>query len=77
MDDEEENALLQYCFGDIYGENYGFRTVIEFDEECEEGEVDCDLNLEDENIRGEEQFTNRRPEEFTSRGNINSYENFN
>ena len=53
---------MQYCFGDIYGENYGFRTIVEFDESCEEGVncdcedgVDCEL-LEEGGIRGDEQF---------------------
>ena len=60
VDEEEENVLLQYCFGDIYGENYGFRTVVDFDEICEEG-VDCDLNLDEGNVSSEDEFTTARP----------------
>ena len=47
MDDEEdlneadENVLLRYCFVDIYGPNFGFRTLIEVAEVCEEGRI-CD-----------------------------------
>ena len=36
LDEGEENALLRYCFEDIYGPNFGFRTLVEFDEVCEE-----------------------------------------
>ena len=44
LDDEEENVLLQFCFGELYGPNYGVRTIIEFDEigDCDEEGVDCD-----------------------------------
>ena len=45
LNDEEVNPLLAYCYEELYGENYGFRTVIEFDNECIE-EIDC--NDEDE-----------------------------
>ena len=44
LDDQEEtddefdtNVLTDFCFGDIYGPNYGIRTFLEFEEECEEG----------------------------------------
>ena len=47
LDESEENALLQYCFEDLYGANYGFRTLVAYDEayECIEG-VTCDSNGE-------------------------------
>ena len=38
LDEEEENALLRYCFSDIYGPNFGFRTLVEFSEVCEDEE---------------------------------------
>ena len=38
LDEEEENALLRYCFADIYGPNFGFRTLVEFSEVCEDEE---------------------------------------
>ena len=44
FDDQEEdddefdtNVLTDFCFGDIYGPNYGIRTFLEFEEECDEG----------------------------------------
>ena len=43
LDQEEENALLRYCFADIYGPNFGFRTLVEFNEVCEEGQGCDDL----------------------------------
>ena len=43
LDQEEENALLRYCFADIYGPNFGFRTLVEFNEVCEEGQSCDDL----------------------------------
>ena len=43
LDQEEENALLWYCFADIYGPNFGFRTLVEFNEVCEEGQSCDDL----------------------------------
>ena len=36
--DEEPNVLLEFCFPDIYGPNFGFSTLIEFEEECIVGE---------------------------------------
>ena len=38
LNEEEENALLRYCFADIYGPNFGFRTLVEFSEVCEDDE---------------------------------------
>ena len=46
-DDSETNVLTDYCFGDIYGPNYGIRTFIEFEEECEEGST-CIADIEPE-----------------------------
>ena len=36
-DDMDTNILTDFCFGDIYGPNYGIRTFLEFEDECEEG----------------------------------------
>ena len=46
-DDFETNVLTDYCFGDIYGPNYGIRTFIEFEEECEEDST-CVADIEPE-----------------------------
>ena len=58
VDQEEENVLEQYCFADLYGPNFGFRSLLEYEKECEEGsecqkdldafpdEDDLDLDLE-------------------------------
>ena len=43
LEQDEENALLRYCFADIYGPNFGFRTLVEFNEVCEEGQSCDDL----------------------------------
>ena len=47
--DSESNVLIDYCFGQIYGPNYGIRTLLEFEEECEEG-VTCaeDIDASDD-----------------------------
>ena len=45
--DSETNVLTDYCFGEIYGPNYGIRTFIEFEEECEEGST-CIADIEPE-----------------------------
>ena len=47
--DSENNILIDYCFGQIYGPNYGIRTLLEFEEECEEG-VTCaeDIDASDD-----------------------------
>ena len=56
VDESEQNALLQYCFADLYGANYGFRTLLEYDEECTEGAT-CDSNGESiENGEGDHSF---------------------
>ena len=36
IDEEEENVLNQYCFEDLYGPNFGFRSLLEYEKECEE-----------------------------------------
>ena len=54
-DDSGNNILVEYCFGEIYGPNYGIRTLLEFEEECEEG-VNCaedmDVNDDENSIPG-------------------------
>ena len=59
-DDSGNNILVDYCFGEIYGPNYGIRTLLEFEEECEEG-VDCaeDIDVNDEEISNPGNITNR------------------
>ena len=37
MKDTSTNILVDYCFGEIFGKNYGIRTFLEYEEECEEG----------------------------------------
>ena len=45
-DDEiETNILTEYCFGEIYGPNYGIRTLLEFEEECNEGST-CSADID-------------------------------
>lgn len=62
LDEEEENALVQYCFSDLYGPNFGFRTRVDFEEQCEVG-VDCESNLEeDENDDEEQSFAEEKGE---------------
>ena len=34
IDSQEYNVFLEYCFPDIYGPNFGFSTLIEFEDEC-------------------------------------------
>ena len=36
-EDSEDNVLINYCFGPINGPNYGVRTLITYEEQCEEG----------------------------------------
>ena len=38
FDDFDDNPLLRYCFSEQYGDNYGFRTLLEYEEECTIGE---------------------------------------
>ena len=38
FDDFDDNPLLQYCFSEHYGDNFGVRTLMEYDEECTIGE---------------------------------------
>ena len=52
-DDFDTNILTDFCFGDIYGPNYGIRTFLEFEEECEEGstcvkDIDIDSPTEED-----------------------------
>ena len=54
-DDEfDTNVLTDFCFGEIYGPNYGIRTFLEFEEECDEGstcseDIDSDSAI-DQNL---------------------------
>ena len=62
LDESEANVLLEFCFADLYGANYGFRTIIEYDEECIEG-VTCDAtgeSIEDENGNGRHTLKNKK-----------------
>ena len=43
--DSENNILIDYCYGEIYGPNYGIRTLLEYEEECEEG-VNCSEDID-------------------------------
>ena len=43
----EDNILVNYCFGEILGPNYGIRTLLEYEEECEEG-VTCEEDIDGE-----------------------------
>ena len=45
-DDFESNILINYCFGEIYGPNYGIRTLLEYEEECEEDECSEDIGVD-------------------------------
>ena len=52
-DDFDTNILTDFCFGDIYGPNYGIRTFLEFEEECDEEstcaeDIDIDTPTEEE-----------------------------
>ena len=42
---EEESILNKYCFGDIYSSRFGFRSLLEYEKECEEGS-DCQRNID-------------------------------
>ena len=48
----DDNILIDYCFGEINGPNFGIRTLIEYEEECEEGAT-CG---EDINVEAEDDF---------------------
>ena len=43
----EDNFLVKYCFGAIFGPNYGLRTLLEYEEECQEG-FSCETDIENE-----------------------------
>ena len=66
-DDSETNVLTDYCFGDIYGPNYGIRTFIEFEEECEEDST-CIAYIEPESNNeidtDEDEIEDRIPRNF-------------
>ena len=47
QDSSEDNILVNYCFGEILGPNYGIRTLLEYEEECVEGET-CDEDIDSE-----------------------------
>ena len=61
FDDEVDNPLLSYCFEELYGNNYGVRSFIEFEDTCNEDVEDCladeepianeDLVLIESNVR--------------------------
>ena len=42
----ENNVLINYCFDEIYGPNYGIRTLLEYEEECEEGECSANIGVD-------------------------------
>ena len=42
LDSQEYNVFLEYCFPDIYGPNFGYSTLIEFEDECIVGETCTD-----------------------------------
>ena len=55
-EEEEENVLNQYCFEDLYAANFGFRSLLEYEKECEE-DSECQQGLDafaDENDDEEE-----------------------
>ena len=43
----EDNLLVSYCFGAILGPNYGMRTLLEYEEECQIGTT-CVEDIENE-----------------------------
>ena len=45
IDNDEENVLNQYCFEDLYGANFGFRSLLEYEKECEE-DSECQVGLD-------------------------------
>ena len=64
-EDSEDNVLINYCFGPIMGPNYGVRTLIEYEEECEEGTT-CADDITPSDDGSETENTNL----FSDRGNI-------
>lgn len=44
-DEDDENVLNQYCFEDLYAANFGFRSLLEYEKECEEGS-ECQQGLD-------------------------------
>ena len=53
-EDVDTNILVDFCFGEIYGKNYGIRTFLEYEEECQEG-VTCapDINVDTDDNESE------------------------
>ena len=56
-DETEVNALVEYCWGEIYGKNYGIRTLLEYEQECEnaatcneDNDINVSVNVEERNI---------------------------
>ena len=47
--------FLEYCFPDIYGPNFGFSTLLEFEVECIVGES-CTENGESIDVEEEQEF---------------------
>ena len=45
VDGEDENWFLQYCFPEYFRTDYGFRSFIEYEEECIAG-VTCGMDGE-------------------------------
>ena len=43
-EDSNTNILVDYCFGEVFGNNYGIRSFLEYEEECEEG-LTCALDV--------------------------------
>ena len=58
----DSNIIIDYCFGPIMGENYGVRTLLEYEEECQEN-ITCA-----EDISGDSSETENF--NFISRGNL-------
>ena len=60
----EDDPLLRYCYPLLYGPNYGFRTLVEFDDECPEGDACNEENDEQviENVENGDEIPNRNIE---------------
>ena len=70
IDDEEEeeepsenDLLVNYCFGPIMGPHFGVRTLLEYEEQCEEG-ISCESDIESSDDDFEPENRN-----FSTRGN--------
>ena len=59
----EDNLLVEYCFGGIMGPNYGVRTLLEYEEECDENDT-CENDIDSSEDESDTENFN-----FSSRGN--------